>query len=293
MAALKLIAYSGFNLYSARLINQTPCHSQLASTLMIPDAVSQQILSLSAAIAASATGQASPAQVQLITDEIFALSLPLQNGKQDDSGLHKTSGGLPLGAKIGIGAGGGALLLAVAFLIFCICFRRSKRRRDTDHAPTPVPAYSDVVQVDTSYRKSAASTLVTDPSRTTWSPKPTHLRQGSESWTPQIQTPQPQQQYGWTPPPRTSLQPMNIRRDSEGRPISQSRTNYAELDGAASPPREAWRPVEVDRGETISPYDGTHSPPLPPYQGGQTYQPYQANQGYGEGGIGGQHGQRF
>jgi hypothetical protein len=109
---------SGFSLYNQRIIGQTPCYSILPQPFSIPPAVSEQISSLSGAIAATATATAPnpTVSIHVITDEIFALSFPLKNGIE---AVIQPSGGLSLGAKIGIGVGGGlGGIIAITLIVW-------------------------------------------------------------------------------------------------------------------------------------------------------------------------------
>lgn len=121
---------SGFSLYHQPLAgDQTPCVSDLTSTLAVPSSVLSSISSLAAstalATAEAQSAKTASASVNVVINQVFALGLPC--GKDGDDG-----NGLSNGAKVGIGlgAGVGGLILVSALAWMCLAIRR-KKTRDT------------------------------------------------------------------------------------------------------------------------------------------------------------------
>jgi hypothetical protein len=251
--------HSGFSLYNQEIIGQTPCYTVLATSLSVPAEISDQVSSLSAAIASTATNPNPTVSVHIISDQIFALSLPLKNGVET---THAPAG-LSLGAKIGIGVGAG--LGALIALILLVWFWLWRRRPNHNHHATPSEisawtsntaiAAGSTTQQPQQYRKSLASTVTAANVSPPWtSPTLGHTSYvddehvpgpGTEAWKPQ-----PAQQYQRMPPPRTSLQPMPINAQLAPLPPGQSR--YTEL-----PAAEYVAPVEADGRETTG-WAGVH-----------------------------------
>lgn len=112
---------SGFSLYSQAVIGQTPCYTVLPTDLN-PNAASAAISSISAQIAATASPSSTPTiSVQVVTNEVFALSLP-----------HTSHKSLSLSTQIGVGVGagvGGLLLLLLLGWAFSL-WRKLRGERD-------------------------------------------------------------------------------------------------------------------------------------------------------------------
>jgi hypothetical protein len=95
-------------LYSQGIIGQTPCYTVLPTELNT-NAASAAISSLTAEIAATAsTGSTPTISVVVITNQVFALSLPHT--------AHKSQVGVKVGAGVGAGAGGLLVLLLLAWI---------------------------------------------------------------------------------------------------------------------------------------------------------------------------------
>src|SRR6266480_3368638 len=211
---------SGFSLYNQQIIGQTPCYSILPQTLSIPAAASEQISSLSAIIAATATAPDPTVSVHIITDEIFALSLPLKNGVETTN--H--NGGLSLGAKIGVGLGAGFGAILIILMVWLLFFRNKRGKTlsntsgisswvDGTAASTTVPPMGPMIsqtwtqkQGNTSY---AGEGHITGPG-------------GEQSWTPN------QSQYCRAPRDSRPMRPMQMAYQTGGQ------TMYSELPGVAS-----------------------------------------------------------
>jgi len=251
------ISSSGFSLFNQQIIGQTPCYSILPQSLPIPAAASDQISSLSAVIAATATAPNPTVSVHIITDEIFALSLPLKNGVE----VHN-KGGLSLGAKVGIGlgAGFGAIIAILLIAWLCIYNRKVPRNKHTKTA-------SNTSDISAWVASTGGSTAVppveggvlaaTGPGSTqSWLQKQGNVSgTGSEQmWNPS------QQQYFRTPPPRASLGTM------QGAQPPGDQTIFSEL-----PVPPSGNAAEAGRGDAG--WYGQHQQ--------QTYG--QAGPGYGQG----------
>ena len=91
-------------------------------------------VSLSSQIASTATNPNPTVSVHVITDQIFALSLPLKNGKE----MTKSPSTLSLGEKIGIGVGAGVVCLALVGLGAFFLFRRRIGKK-AQYTPSPPP----------------------------------------------------------------------------------------------------------------------------------------------------------
>ena len=114
---------SGFSLYSQGIIGQTPCYTVLPTELNT-NAASAAISSLTAEIAATAsTGSTPTISVVVITNQVFALSLPHTP--------HKSQVGVKVGAGIGAGAGG---LLVLVLLAWIYSLRKRLRKQKTPKA---------------------------------------------------------------------------------------------------------------------------------------------------------------
>src|ERR1700761_3386826 len=113
-------------MHGQAILGQTPCYSVLPQTITVPEAVSQQIQSLSSMIAATATQPNPTVSVHVIVDQVFSLSLPLKAGVETYPGHNN---GLSTGAKIGIGVGAGfGALFAVSLCIWIAWFSRKRCR---------------------------------------------------------------------------------------------------------------------------------------------------------------------
>ena len=114
---------SGFTLYSQAIIGQTPCYTVLPTNLP-SDAASAAVSSISAQIAATASAGSTPTvSVHVITDQVFALSLPHTPRNRHTSVATK------IGAGVGAGVGG---LLLLLLLSWAFALRR-RLRREKDH----------------------------------------------------------------------------------------------------------------------------------------------------------------
>lgn len=187
---------SGFSLYDQQIIDQTPCYSILPETLSIPPAASEQISSLSAIIAATATDPNPTVSVHIITDEIFALSLPLKNGVE----IHNHNGGLSLGAKIGIGVGAGFGAILSIILIIWLCLSMRKGRKN-GHAKTLSNASRTSAWVDSTGASTAAPPMEGPVAASmgpvinqTWAQKP-----GNGSYVDERHIPGPGSEQPWPP----------------------------------------------------------------------------------------------
>jgi hypothetical protein len=197
--------------------------SILPSTLAVPYAVSQEILSLSARISSTATDPNPTVSVHIITDEVFAISLPLHNG------IERTTpkSGLPLAAEIGIGVGAGLLILITLGIVFWV-FASRRRRNQTLGGDSRTGEWAEAQQ----QRKSLTS-VTTAHTSAAYPSGTTHPGHGSTGW----------QQPGYfrTPPPRQSFQPMPVTHS--GSPYKPGDANYGptytELPGDYSAPVEA------------------------------------------------------
>jgi hypothetical protein len=237
---------SGFNLYQTQFYSIYPCVSTLASAYSVPNAVTQQLLSLSAAIASTATDANPTVSVHIITDQVFALSLPLKGGVERTSPAK--SSGLPLAAKIGIGVGAVLLFVALGFALLMCLTRKNRRGRAAPPGIAPgaqTPAWLDA------QRKSLASTVATAPTASTsWDPRQGHFSYDSAA------SPDPAagggyykpagNEYVRTPPQRTSLQPM---------PMAQISTHGHQAGGGgyAELPAQTHEVFEADASQ---PYAG-------------------------------------
>jgi hypothetical protein len=196
-------------LYQTQFYSLYPCVSTLATAYSVPGAVTQQLLSLSAAIASTATDANPTVSVHIITDQVFALSLPLKGGIERTS---PAKSGLPLGAKIGIGVGAVLIFVVVGFLLL-MCLTRNRRRGGKSAAAggiapgSQTPAWLDPQQ----QRESLASTAPTAGSAA-WDPRQGHFSYDSATtaagdaaggYYKPADSP-----YVRTPPQRTSLRPM-------------------------------------------------------------------------------------
>jgi hypothetical protein len=263
-------------LYAQELLGQTPCYSILPNTLSVPDVVSQQILSLSSQIASTASTPNPTVSVHIITDQIFALSLPLKNGKE----LTKSPSTLSLGEKIGIGVGAGlgAIFLIILAVWLFYFVRRSKR--PSDDTTVSGQSESTVANWAAQAHKSSASTATFPVSASGHTPKLGHLSLDSypdqhryQSNSQQFLNPQQQMRM---PPQRRPQQDMMMQGDSpygQG-PIGYSVGQLSELPTAFTPPVEAGgRPLQSwNSGAGTTLYDssspGAHpsygQPPMPP-----------------------------
>jgi hypothetical protein len=224
----------GFGLYAQRVMDQTPCFSVLPNTIDVPAQVSAQISALSSILASQ---QAQVPDVRVASNEVFALSFPLESGVEKQA--SGSSSGLPLGAKIGIGVGAGILaLLAGFFALFCIRKKRKARHVRTTSNDSEITAWTAGNRI--SGRKSLASTTTEAVSTPAWSPK-----QGHTSYSDQEQIPgqgidtwdSTKQQYIRTPPPRVPLTNMSM----VGNPSGVVYPRYTELAGS-----DYIAPVEAD-----------------------------------------------
>jgi hypothetical protein len=94
----RLTEHSGFSLYSQAIIGQTPCYTVLPTELNT-NAASAAISSITAQIAATAsTGSTPTISVVVITNQVFALSLPHTP--------HKSQLGVKVGAGVGAAGSG-------------------------------------------------------------------------------------------------------------------------------------------------------------------------------------------
>jgi hypothetical protein len=248
---------SGFSLYSQQILGQTPCYSILPEPLAVPHAITEQISSLSSAIAATATAPNPTVSVHVITDEIFALSLPLKNGIE---AITQPKGGLSLGAKIGIGVGGGlGAIIAITLIVWLVIYIR-KNRKD-GHVGSTFNGSDVAARTGTSTAMS--STVTGSISNPTWSPMQGHTSYTNEehipgpgsgrSWSPNSQQQQQQQQqYVRMPPPRTEFQPIQT---TYGGQQTGGQMRYSELSGAGY-----VAPVEADGTEETRWY-GQHQQP--------------------------------
>jgi hypothetical protein len=119
----RLTKYSGFTLYSQAIISQTPCYTALSAALNT-NAASAAISSITAQIAATAsTGSTPTISVVVITNQVFALSLPHTP--------HKAQVGVKIGAGVGAGAGG---LLVLVLLAWVYSLRKRLRREKLPNA---------------------------------------------------------------------------------------------------------------------------------------------------------------
>jgi hypothetical protein len=222
---------SGFNLYNTLFLNHTPCYSILPTAVAVPNAVSQEILSLSSRIASTATDPNPTVSVNIITNEVFALSLPLHNGVEKTTKNSKS--GLPLAAEIGIGVGAGLLILICLVLLLWLC--SSRRRRNKSIGGDNLPSNQWVAS-----QQHKHSSITTAQTSEAWSPKPTHISQSSAGWA--------QQQDDFRmQPQRSSLQPMPMAQNAQVNP-QLGNPNYTELPGDYS------APVEVD-GRQVQTFD--------------------------------------
>ncbi|KAF2670839.1 hypothetical protein BT63DRAFT_411927 [Microthyrium microscopicum] len=166
----------GFSLYNQRLLNQTPCYTILSTSLPVPAEISSQISSLSAIIAATATAASASVCVNVITNQIFALLLPLKNGVEV---THKTSS-LSLGAKIGIGVGAGlGALIALILLAWCTLWRRKDRReRMMSQTQSQVSAWTQGTGTT-----QQGNPFYANPHRQSMGSTLTQVQPGSSAWT--------------------------------------------------------------------------------------------------------------
>jgi len=141
----------------------------LSTTLSVPEAVSQELLSLSRQIAATATGANPSVSVHFITDQVLALALPLKDGMDQ---RNAAAAGLSMAAKIGIGVGAGVGGLIALILLGWCCLWNKRSRRGHQHVRTTsnssdITAWTNQV----SQRQSEVPTL-TGPQSPDFSSKP-------------------------------------------------------------------------------------------------------------------------
>jgi hypothetical protein len=219
----RLIQSSGFNLYGTQFYSNNPCVSSLSQSFSVPEAVTQQLLSLSSEIAGTATDANPTVSVNIVTNQVFALSLPLKGGVEATA--HSKSG-LPLAAKIGIGVGAGIIfiVLGVVFLLFL------SRKRKRGYHQRGTSNTSDTTAWAAAQRKSLASTS-TAPTGATWDPLSGHFSYDSAASDPGYKP--VDNQYVRMPPQRTTLQPMPMAQIGQfghgaGAPVQPT---YSELPG--------------------------------------------------------------
>jgi hypothetical protein len=292
----KLTQCSGFNLYQTQFFSLYPCVSTLATPYSVPGAVTQQLLSLSAAIASTATDANPTVSVHIVTDEVFALSLPLKGGVEH---ITHASTGLPLAAKIGIGVGAVLLLVALGFLAI-LCVSRNRRRGGRAAAAqqgiapgSQTPAWLDA------QRKSLASTTTAGggapTGQSSWDPRQGHFSYdsaasagdaaGAGGYYKPAGDANP---YVRTPPQRTSLQPMPMAQISTYGHAGGVQPAYSELPANSHEVYEAdaTQPY-VGQGYSVNTayhgpahgqeaYEMDGLPQQQPQQ--QQYQPYQQHQ---------------
>lgn len=206
--------FRGFSLYGQAILGQTPCASQLPITLSTPAAISQNIQSLSSYIAATATASTPTVSVKVIVDQVFALSLPLKQGKEQlpQMGMSATT-------KIGIGVGAGVGVILALLLCAWLIWLKHRRRPEETTTSTDTNSNNQPMRAD--YNKSNEPKVstpnitaveewkpATSPVHIPWQPNPNHSRNTSElsgSTLPGWQQQQYQQQpYIRQPPPRFS-----------------------------------------------------------------------------------------
>lgn len=306
---------SGFSLYDQEIIGQTPCYSILPQTFSLPTSVSDQISSLSSLIAATATVPNPTVSVHIVTDEVFALSLPLKNGVET---VHKPDTGLSSGAKIGIGVGAalGAIIAITLIAMLIFNMRKDKRNRDTLSSSAGISAWAAEAGTAAgttpgtgtamSQRRSLASTAtaptISNPAMSP--PLHGHTSYADDEFIPAPGGEQQQQhwqaaadqQYYRMPPPRAKLQPMPTATPPPTTQTGTPQSRYSELPGT-----EYVAPVEADGREAAAGWSPTQqqqyhqpqqSPPQRPYD--QAYDPSYGQtygQAYGQGGAGAGQGQ--
>ena len=218
--------------------------------------MTQQLLSLSAAIASTATDANPTVSVHIITDQVFALSLPLKGGVERTT---PAKSGLPLAAKIGIGVGAVLIFVVIGFLIL-MCLSRNRRRGKGAAQQGIAPGSQTPAWLD-AQRKSLASTA-TAPTATSWDPRQGHFSYDSATtagdaaggYYKPADNP-----YVRTPPQRTSLQPMPMAQiGAYGRAAGGVQPSYSEL------PAQSHEVFEADAGQ---PYAGHGYDDSTAYQG--------------------------
>jgi hypothetical protein len=254
---IKLTTVRGFNLYQTQFYSLYPCVSALATAFSVPGAVTQQLLSLSAAIASTATDANPTVSVHIITDQVFALSLPLKNGVERTT---PAKSGLPLAAKIGIGIGAVLIFVVIGFLIL-MCLSRNRRRGGGAAQQGIAPGSQTPAWLD-AQRKSLASTTTAPTASTSWDPHQGHFSYDSATtagdaaggYYKPADNP-----YVRTPPQRTSLQPMPVAQiGAYGRAAGGVQPSYSEL------PAQSHEVFEADAGQ---PYAGHGYDDSTAYQG--------------------------
>jgi hypothetical protein len=222
-------------LYGQAILGQTPCFSVLPQTVSIPAAVSQEISSLSSYIAATATIPNPTVSVHVVVDQIFALSLPLKSGTE----VTKKTGGLSLGAKIGIAVGAGLGLLFA--LILFLGLRRLRRTNPQEESPLEP---TQPVGTPETFRKSMMSNT-----STVTTPTPTDPMRAS--YFPNEPPP-----FGWqAPPPPT--QPVQYRMSPRRYGETQVAIPYG---GSSSLPSYSPPPGELPAEATERFELGAHTP---------------------------------
>jgi hypothetical protein len=111
--------FRGFTIYGQEIFGQTPCYTVLSTSFAVPSAVLAQISAIKSEILATATTSAPTISVNVVENEVFALSLP-----------HTKQSGLSTATQVGIGVGSTAAGFAFLFLILSILLRRYRRKRE-------------------------------------------------------------------------------------------------------------------------------------------------------------------
>jgi hypothetical protein len=273
---------SGFNLYNIAIYSYYPCVSTLSQAYSVPAAVSQQLLSLSAAIAGTATNANPTVSVHIVTDSVFALSLPLRGGVERVT--QPTKAGLPLPAKIGIAVGAVLIFIVLGVLILlCITARRRKRvviggnRQQT----APLATQQTPAWLAAQRESLASATTAAATPGTTWEPHQGHFRYDSNATATSdtaasdtaaggyYKPTSDNSPYVRTPPPRNSLQPMPVAQISPYGHVGGVQPTYSELPAASH---------EVFEADANQPYVG--------YSDNTAYQgPAHGHQSYEMGGV--------
>ena len=101
------------------MFGQTPCYTVLSTSFAVPAAVEAQISAIRSEVAATATTSAPTISVNIVQNEVFALSLS-----------HTKQSGLSTGTQVGIGVGTTVAGLAFLLLTFSILLRRRRRQKE-------------------------------------------------------------------------------------------------------------------------------------------------------------------